>query len=108
MRLVKNASVFSDGVAVRHEICVAMETIDFLHKAEAGRDAEFTSICDGQHSVKYSLHYSGLAVDVRIWYLEDPKTFAENVQRVLGPQYQIRLEKYHIHCEFQPTRIKEP
>jgi len=106
MRLVKNASVFSHGVAVRHEICAAMEIIDDLHKSVAGREAEFTSICDGIHSVKYSLHYNGLAVDLRLWYLEDPKAFAEELQYLLGPQYQVRLEKYHIHCEFQPTRTE--
>lgn len=106
MRLVKNASVFSNGVAVRREICAAMEIIDDLHIKETGREAEFTSICDGIHSVKYSLHYNGLAVDLRIWFLADPMGFAEELQQVLGPQYQVRLEKYHIHCEFQPTRTE--
>ena len=108
MRLAKSASVFSNGVAVRPEICRAMDVIDEIHKGETGgKHAVFTSIVDGQHSVKHSLHYNGLAVDLRIWYLEDVEEFTEILIDFFGSKYQVRLEATHIHTEFQPTR-KEP
>lgn len=103
MRLVRKASVYSSGVAVKEEICYAMDVADRLHRQETGRDAEFTSIVDGQHS-KTSLHYAGLACDLRTWFLDNHVSFRNMLAEALGPDYDVILEPTHIHVEFQPKR----
>ena len=102
MRLVLNASVFHNGVSVKHEICWAMDIIDQNHKLWFGRDAEFTSLVDGKHS-ETSLHYAGLAGDLRIWYMKDLRDkFVIEIVNWLGPRYDVVLEENHVHFEFQP------
>ena len=105
MRLVLNASVWAYGVAVKEEICYAMFIIDQEHKLWAGREADFTSIVDGKHSSK-SLHYVGLACDLRHWYITEPDRprFVEAIEDLLGDGYDVVPEVDHIHIEFQPTR----
>ncbi len=108
MRLVLNASVWSHGVAVKEEISRAMFLIDQEHKLVTGRDAEFTSIVDGKHHTN-SLHYAGLACDLRTWYLggiPERKIFAAAIAQLLGDDYDVvlKLKPPHIHTEFQPTR----
>jgi len=106
MRLVRGASVWSKGVAVKHGICMAMHVIDYLHKEFTGRDAEFTSIVDGKHH-RNSLHYVGLACDLRIWYLgglPEREQFHQLLRIDLGPDYDIVLKPDHLHTEFQPER----
>ena len=105
MKLVRNASVYSHGVSVKHEICEAMYKIDRLHVVWTDREAEFTSIVDGIHSPK-SLHYLGLASDLRIWYVNTGKleAFTEAVEDLLGVSYFVLLEKDHMHISFRPTR----
>ena len=104
MRLVLNASVWSHGVAVKEEISRGMFLIDQQHKLVAGRDAEFTSIVDGKHHTN-SLHYAGLACDLRIWYIREHRhTFTNAIIELLGEDYDVVLRPDHIHTEFQPTR----
>jgi len=106
MKLVNNASVYANGVSVKHEICRAMHEIDILHRQWAlGKEAAFTSVVDGKHSLK-SLHYAGLACDVRLWYLPTGTAngFAEEIQHRIGEDYDVILKRDHIHVEFQPKR----
>ena len=105
MRLVRNASVYANGVAVKHEICRAMEILDVIHQDLVGRDAEFTSIVDGVHSLK-SLHYIGQACDMRIWYLSPTNitVFVFRATSELGLDYDVVLKTDHLHTEFQPKR----
>lgn len=104
MKLVRNASVYSYGVAVKEEICKAMFLMDQEHKLMTdGIHAHYTSIVDGLHS-RNSLHYVGLACDLRIWYLPKLAPFIDSITLLLGEDYDIVLEKDHIHVEFQPTR----
>ena len=106
MQLVRGASVYSQGVSVKEEICRAMHRTDWLHQEQTGRDAEFTSIVDGKHH-KNSLHYVGLAVDLRIWYLggtPERIQFTLDLQQHLGDDYDVLLKPDHIHIEFQPER----
>ena len=104
MRLVRSASVHVNGVSVKHEICAAMDVIDQLHLLVTGRDAEFTSIVDGTHRER-SRHYSGLAVDLRQWYLDDIPAFVKELKRQLGPRYQVIPEQSHIHIEYDPESL---
>jgi hypothetical protein len=80
-----------------------MAIIDQEHIRVTGKEAEFTSIVDGVHSLK-SLHYAGHAVDVRRWYLLDAEGFCEKLRTLLGKDYDVVLKANHIHVEFQPKR----
>jgi hypothetical protein len=65
-----------------------------------GADLVITSCTDGRHG-KGSLHYCGKAVDIRL-----PKTHAAEIcvgmRVLLGPDFDVVLEKDHIHMEFDP------
>ena len=73
------------------------------------RDLTVTSITDGAHSVN-SLHYQGLAVDLRIKDDETGLPFegrqqlvaVRELRRHLGSAYDVVLEPTHIHVEYDP------
>lgn len=69
--------------------------------SEAGSPLVLTSVCDGTHKVG-SLHYSGDAVDLRIWHLDDPQATAQVLRESLGENYDVVLERTHIHVEYDP------
>lgn len=60
-------------------------------------DLFVTSLRDGNH-LAGSLHYDGLAFDVKG---SSAATFV-NMREYLGPDWDIVFEKDHIHCEFDP------
>lgn len=68
---------------------------------DAGQSFTVTSICDGKHS-KNSLHYSGLAIDIRTRDLDGitPIKMAELIQAKLGDDYDVVVETDHIHLEY--------
>ena len=68
------------------------------------KELTVTSIKDGKH-MKGSLHYKGLAFDVRtrdIGLLEFKERFKLDLEFKLGPQVDVVLEKTHMHIEFDP------
>lgn len=75
--------------------------------SEYGVPAVITSGLDGHHSSK-SLHYVGLALDWRTRHLPGgylgPAAHAvrEQIAAVLGDDYDVVLEKDHIHVEYDP------
>lgn len=66
-------------------------------------DFVITSLLDSKHS-RGSLHYSGAAVDLRTRHMkqEHKRLIANEINEALGPDYDVILEKDHIHMEFQP------
>ena len=63
-----------------------------------------TSCVDGTHSAG-SLHYYGLAVDLRSRSFDSTdlaRTAARRLQRALGDDYDVVIEKTHIHVEYDP------
>lgn len=62
-----------------------------------------TSAVDGKHGIG-SLHYVGYAADVRTWAIPkaDLPTFTVGLAEELGKEFDVVLEKDHIHIEFQP------
>tara|TARA_R110000823_G_scaffold210943_3_gene341310 strand:+ start:3583 stop:3894 length:312 start_codon:yes stop_codon:yes gene_type:complete len=62
-----------------------------------------TSATDGKHGVG-SLHYVGYAADVRTWAIQDGDLidFTTGLSEELGEEFDVVLEKDHIHIEFQP------
>jgi hypothetical protein len=62
-----------------------------------------TSVTDGKHSPN-SLHYVGYAFDMRTRDLSqvDKKNLAVDLREALGQEFDVVVEKTHIHVEFQP------
>jgi hypothetical protein len=60
-----------------------------------GKDLYVTSIRESNHSPG-SLHYIGLAFDIR------PGLDLDLIKTVLGPQWDVVNESDHIHCEYDP------
>ena len=84
-----------------------------------------TSALDGVHSAKSarhsrSLHYAGLAMDFRLpgrwsgtaWREEtDPaidRAVHADLALALGPEFDVVLEKDHLHAEFDPAAMLPP
>jgi len=60
-----------------------------------------TSGNDGIHMPK-SLHYKNRAIDIRTKDMYLPNTVKIKLQLKLGKDYDVILEKNHIHIEYQP------
>ena len=76
-----------------------------------GRDLVVTSVTDGKHK-ENSLHYQGLAFDIRTWttdtsgiQMHKPTklSLANSIADALGDDYDVVVEKTHIHIEYDPT-----
>ena len=89
-------------LGIRPEMILALMVAEPLF-TKGGVELVITSVVDGSHSMG-SLHYAGAAVDLRIRHL--PLGGAERIYgdliSALGSDYDVVLEKSHIHLEFQP------
>jgi hypothetical protein len=84
------------------EIVLALIIAERLY-AEKGKDCIVTSVIDGHHS-RTSLHYTGDAVDLRTFILDqsEQKDIASRLKEALGIDYDVVLERDHLHIEYQP------
>ncbi len=66
-------------------------------------DSMITSGTDGQH-MNGSLHYEGLAVDIRTLSATPEMRLAafNSIKLALGENFDVILEKDHIHIEYDP------
>ncbi len=88
---------------LKPEIMLAIQCACMVYH-KYGYDLTLTSICDGEHSAG-SLHYVGLAVDLRIKNItHEPmrREIFEEIRDNLGANYDVILESTHIHIEYQP------
>ena len=84
---------------IKAEIVLALVVADQVY-AELGHDLMITSVIDGRH-LRASIHYSGGAVDLRL--PGNDGTAARNrIARRVGGDFDVILEKDHIHIEWQP------
>lgn len=85
------------------EIETAMETADALSKAIARKDITITAIFDGKHMIG-SKHYSGNAFDMRKTHYTNYQltTLVQNIKDNLGIDFDIVIEKTHVHIEYDP------
>ena len=103
MRLKRGVRV----AGVRGELVLGLLIAESCHKAIVGPDGPemiITSLGDGRHS-EGSLHYKGLAVDLRSRYYHDSDeidAFVALLKRELGPEWDVVREATHVHIEFDP------
>lgn len=96
-------------LGLRMEMLLAVVVAEGVWMKHGADELVVTSCIDGTHSVG-SRHYSGLAVDLRTFNL--PGSYrgkaAEDASRELrerlGQDYDVVLEKTHVHVEFHPKR----
>jgi len=66
-----------------------------------------TSLTDGVHRTD-SLHYKGLAVDIRVRDLHNsPNVLCADLASALGQDYDVIFEIDHIHVEYDPDRPRQ-
>ena len=86
---------------VQPEMVAAWPTVAMVY-AEFGAECVITSVCDGEH--KTIVHSLGFATDFRIrnvrigWH----EKLRQRIADCLGDEFDVVLEKTHIHCEFDP------
>ncbi len=71
--------------------------------ADYGQELVITSARDSMHSAG-SLHYYGLAVDLRIRYfpVNQHRDIKKELELALGSKYDVVLHSSHIHIEYDP------
>lgn len=91
-------------VGMRPEMLVGLQVIHSIYE-QMGADCVVTSALDGKHS-RTSLHYVGQALDFRTRDLieSDKAYLLGTAKSSLGPEFDVVLEKTHLHVEFQPKR----
>jgi len=91
-------------IGLRPELLLALIVADQIWK-ENGFHFVVTSLNDSKHS-RTSLHFDGKAADLRIWDIPSPKLkeMTKELHKRLGdnPDYDIIIEKDHVHMEYQP------
>ena len=81
-------------------IAIALQIVEPILKKH-GQELVITSMMDGTH-MPSSLHYKGLAVDLRIWDLHHKDSCVSKIKNALGESYDVILEVDHIHLEYDP------
>lgn len=90
---------------VRPETAIAMQVVDGACSDHGAHETVITSVKDSKHMAT-SLHYQGLAFDVRLPSRCGAKhpdiAVAGAIRTRLGEQFDVVLEHDHIHVEFDP------
>ena len=97
---VKEGVFFHPDTFSHHEMSRIVSQAQIL--APSGYEITITSAFDGKHS-KNSKHYKGKALDFRT--RDFPKncsvsTWANRLQRRLGDEYFVLVEKTHMHVQW--------
>ena len=87
---------------IHSRVIEALPILDRIYTS-FGRELVITSARDGQH-MKGSLHYEGKALDLRTFYFTPLKRQEVHfeIRNALGPDFDVILEKDHIHLELDP------
>jgi len=87
---------------LRTEMLLAITVADTLY-TKHNVDCVITEGTGGKHGIG-SLHYVGLAVDLRTrdMDVDTQVKVRQELQEALGRQYDVLREKDHMHIEFQP------
>jgi len=89
---------------VKPEIVFAIDVVSGIYESFAA-ELVITSINDSKHGYG-SLHYIGYAFDCRIRNVEEGQIqhLVPEIKQKLGNDFDVLLEKDHIHIEFQPKK----
>ncbi|KUO61684.1 hypothetical protein APF79_03520 [bacterium BRH_c32] len=88
---------------IRAELLVGIIVAERVYE-DFGYGMVITSITDSRHAPG-SLHYAGGAVDLRTRDIKDAamiKKITETIRKRLTKDYDVVMEKDHIHIEYQP------
>lgn len=99
MQLKKGASV----KGLKPEILLALVIAEHIYWDVSGHELVVTEVTGGKH-MSNSLHYSGLAADLRTHDLtsaEESQIF-KRLAAALGSEFDVVLESDHLHVEYQP------
>lgn len=85
------------------QMSVALATAAAVYSKYQSDPLWITAVTDGIHK-RSSAHNTGRAVDLRIWTLPEDKysTVVAEIKSFLGEDFDVLLEKDHIHIEFDP------
>jgi len=84
---------------LRPEMCVALMAAESAY-LRFNEELVVTCAVEGVHMAK-SLHYVGAAIDLRL-PAKRRQQIARNIRERLGEDYDVVLDRSHIHIEFQP------
>ncbi len=81
--------------------------IEWICKTIEGEKYEITitSANDGKHMTN-SLHYKNKAVDLRTRDMKNAKVCGWKIKQYLGKDFDVILEKDHLHIEYEPKKKK--
>lgn len=91
---------------IQPQMAIAAMVAEKVYAANAAGELCITSAVEGQH-MQGSLHYKGMAIDVRLPSSREKLAGAIPavllaLRQDLGAQFDVVLEKDHIHVEFDP------
>jgi hypothetical protein len=103
-RLMKRIKDGASVAGLRPEIQIAWDVANEVYEKH-GFVCWLTEGTGGKHG-RGSLHYVGLAIDLRTTLVEISATVAKqiaaDIRLALNEQYDVVVEPTHIHIEFQP------
>jgi len=87
--------------AMQPPVVLAIQVAAGAYEEYGMPEMTVTSICEGHHK-RGSAHYSGRAFDLRIWGVGAPEDLTKDIKHLLGEEFDVILEKDHIHVEYDP------
>lgn len=98
-------------IGLAPQMAMVFPIICSVYDKYGAKECVVTSACDGKHSTN-SLHYKGMALDLRIWEFstqEKREEVVKDLRLALNGatsnsegEFDIVLESDHIHLEFDP------
>jgi len=90
---------------VQPELMLAAQIVDGIYASYNNAECVITAARDGTHMTK-SFHYVGYALDFRTRHIPIGwrEKLKDQIARALGDEFDVVLEKTHIHVEFDPTQ----
>ncbi len=86
------------------------DDVDSIYDNIVNHDATVTFTTNGTHTAANSRHYTGNAVDLRVWGFTaaQRQQAVDTLRRELGSNYGILDETDHIHVEYDPQPTVAP
>ena len=97
-----------EGVKIKGlqpEMVLAAQIVEGVYASYNNAECVITSVRDGIHNT-HSFHYVGYAIDFRTRHIPGGwlHKLERDIKRALGSEFDVVLEKTHLHVEFDPTQ----